>query len=613
MKVTNLHDSGEGSLRQAVTIANEKCKKELVDIEITVDGTLTLTSGPILVKSDVCIHNACNDKLLITTSDQSSQGIFTICSPCSRFQLKGNNGNLLLKGANNTSGNGGAISCTEPTNQIILQECVVSSNVSSNFGGGIYTRGSVILVQCLVLNNSASSQGGGIWAGAGVTAKRSSIDKNLVLAISETSGGGGIYVDQGNVILSDDSSVSNNSVSDSKGAGSGGGIIVNKGGIFLEASHVDQNVAYNSAGIQQGIGNVYISKGSTVNGNRSFNSSTGQAGGGGITIIMGTVEISASKVSYNETKGMYSGGIVSFVGDVVVTSGSTIRKNSNCGPGGGIACNFDSSVFISGHSSVTRNKGSSLGGGIVNFTASTGVVSVSEDSTIDKNILTDEQTIGQTIKIFLSVITNHFLQLQAQAAKSGGVGGRELCQVLDSILASKAAINTSTGLTNIRLKIDGYPIDGLIGGAGIATLLTTSISLSSGSIVSENKTVCREGLGLGGGIFALNGPTSILNSFVSKNSCSGSGGGIWNSRNLVLNNSTIEANNSGVNGGGIYSLDSESTFIKSMIKRNSAEKVGGGIFNKDGKMTLITDRTSKNTAQEHPDIYSNVPFTEIKH
>src|SRR5262249_38215004 len=147
---------------------------------------------------------------------------------------------------------------------------------------------------------------------------------------------------------------------------------------------------------------------STVNGNSStarVHPRVGDFGGGGIAVeSTGNVYVSASHVSDNQTVGMYSGGIGVSLGSVTVTDGSQITGNTNRGPGGGIAANFGGKVTVSGGSQVSGNTGAAIGGGIVNFSGPLGSVTVTGGSQVDNNILTNEETIGQVIVVFLEFI-----------------------------------------------------------------------------------------------------------------------------------------------------------------------------------------------------------------
>jgi hypothetical protein len=326
--VTNLNDSGQGSLRAAVIAANT-VGNVVPPIEVIVQktGKLVLSTDPLTVTSNQhwfvslnkhqqskcgkCKRHKSDKKkkcgLTITTS--SVQNLVQVAAPCEYLKLE----HFKFTGGQSAD-NGGAISVGTTPHELILNKCCVVKNSAlaspNTVGGGIYSEGNVTLIKSSVIANVSSSQGGGIFATGSVAAYQSKIDCNQVLVAMSSSGGAGVYADDGNVIVSNHSSVSKNKAPTT--AGSGGGIIVNQGDLHVEqCSRVNHNKSYNSAGVQMGLGSIYVTDDSEVSFNESFNSNTGAAGGGGISIIFGSVLVSKSKISHNKTQGMYSGGIVS--------------------------------------------------------------------------------------------------------------------------------------------------------------------------------------------------------------------------------------------------------------------------------------------------------------
>src|SRR5690606_7631231 len=142
-----------------------------------------------------------------------------------------------------------------------------------------------------------------------------------------------------------------------------------------------------------------------------------------------------SSISYNKGNGMYSSGIVSIIGDVMLTDGSVMKQNRCQGPGGAIACNFQGSIDISGKSRIEYNSCGSLGGAIVNFSLDLGMTSVTGESIISHNTVTDAQTIRQTIGAFLKVIFGQLDQMSLQTELSGAPGGVRFTKALPGIKA----------------------------------------------------------------------------------------------------------------------------------------------------------------------------------
>src|SRR5258708_18020971 len=71
--VTNTNDSGPGSLRQALTIANDGDT-----IAFAVTGTIVLTSGGLVVDKEVTISGPSADQLSIDGNNIDFQSVFGV-------------------------------------------------------------------------------------------------------------------------------------------------------------------------------------------------------------------------------------------------------------------------------------------------------------------------------------------------------------------------------------------------------------------------------------------------------------------------------------------------------------------------------------------------------
>ena len=473
------------------------------------------------------------------------------------------------------------------------------SNHANNFGGAIYSQGNITLVSTKIMTNTAGEQGGGIWCAQNISTKKTKIVGNEILIPDAGNGGSAIFCDNGNCII-DSSIISNNKViyNPTTMIGGSAAILVMNGLLTIYGSQVNNNSALNSAGIQMGIGNISIER-STINGNKSF---ALYPGGGGITITLGTVHISHSEICDNKTLGMYSGGLVSLVGDGAINN-SKIMRNVNNGPGGGLA--FNIGTLSINESIISDNIGASLGGGIVNFFPSPGSITIN-NSEISNNILTNGQTIKQTIEQFLAVVKDNMTSTSQQATKSGGLGGNKFIKNIPDILSK------FTGVHNI-LKDLSIALDNSIGGGAIATLLPTYVVVNDCEIKNNfaGKKVSDTNFpfdSFGGGIFSHGSDLSIINSIIKKNITLNSGGGIYSTSNLSIEHSKINKNSAiKGEGGGLFNKG-KATLISSEIKKNRSLINGSGIENKD-RLELISCDISHNkpkNSQVHPNNFIKV-------
>ncbi|MDX2166037.1 MAG: choice-of-anchor Q domain-containing protein [Deltaproteobacteria bacterium] len=180
--VSNLNDTGMGSLRQAVADANASAGYDAVVFAAGVTGTIQLTSGAIAITETVEILGP-GARLLTVDSNER---IFTLSSAGPRQDvfigyltlaggtapLFGNGGailssgqNLLMEGVTLSgnsapSGEGGAISVTGANLSIV--DSTIAGNTAQKAAGLHVVAGDLFLLQGTVSGNQASDSVGGI-------------------------------------------------------------------------------------------------------------------------------------------------------------------------------------------------------------------------------------------------------------------------------------------------------------------------------------------------------------------------------------------------------------------------------------------------------------------
>jgi len=299
--VTNTNDSGSGSLRNAIAIANHGDT-----ISFSVAGTISLTTGTLSISKDLIIDGPGASSLAIRGNNTFQ--VFSIAATVVLSGLTVENGS--------SSGGGGIFNAGALT----LSNSTVSHN-SAAYGGGIFNVGTLTLTNSNVSGNSSAYAGGGINNHGGlVTLTNSTISGNFTL-----DGGGGVFNDYGSLTLTS-SVVSRNSATNA-----GGGIYNAFGTLTLTNSAVTGNSASRGGGgiLNSGTGTV---TNSTVSGNTG-----GIYGGGGIYHVAYALTLTNSTISGNST------GIRS---QATLTLKNTIVANS----GSGANCSFEFDVDVSdGH------------------------------------------------------------------------------------------------------------------------------------------------------------------------------------------------------------------------------------------------------------------------
>ncbi len=251
--VVNTNDSGAGSLRQAVQIANLSSTASLITFTNTLSGqTILLTSGQIGLSNNLAIDasalasrillngNGSNRIFFVNTGVTATLNSLIVTNGLANASLGGgiqNRGSLTLNDcilANNKAGNGGGL---VNYNSLTASNCTFSGNIASpGDGAGIYhNNGTTALNRCTLANNSGRYGAGISAAGGALTLNNCTLANNNGSAY-----GGGLY-NQSTTILNH-CTLANNT------ADTGGGIFHNGGAMLITNSIVSLNSGGNISG-----------------------------------------------------------------------------------------------------------------------------------------------------------------------------------------------------------------------------------------------------------------------------------------------------------------------------------------------------------------------------
>ena len=223
--VSNLNDAGDGSLRDAIGLANASPRADTIDFAAELSGgAISLTGGELAITEALTIDARPLAANVTIDANQFSR-IFNITATTGDFTL----GGLTLTGGRTTGDNvnfdttfrGGAVRSLT-TGNLTLDQSTVSGNSTrgSNADGGGISAGTVTLVQSTVSGNSTSgnhASGGGIYT------------KNVTLTDSTVSGNStrGSNADGGGIWARYDVTLTQSTISGNSTAGDfahGGGI-----------------------------------------------------------------------------------------------------------------------------------------------------------------------------------------------------------------------------------------------------------------------------------------------------------------------------------------------------------------------------------------------------
>ena len=186
--VTNLNDSGGGSLRQAILDANAAPTSDRVLFQSTLSGQITLGSElPITGATEVLGPGAGQ----LTISGNNNVRIFNVDlqpAPDTPVTISG----LKLTGGAITTGveAGGAVASKYA--DLTVSNTVISQNRSSGLGGGIANIGGAVTIRSSTISgNSAESSGGGIFHEANGSLRGLTIESSTITGNSSGNRGGG--------------------------------------------------------------------------------------------------------------------------------------------------------------------------------------------------------------------------------------------------------------------------------------------------------------------------------------------------------------------------------------------------------------------------------------
>jgi hypothetical protein len=423
---------------------------------------------------------------------------------------------------------------------VTIQGGSPGATLNGNAAGSVLTvTGAVTLtVRNLTVTNGAAADGAGIFdhfCGSTVNVSSAVVSGNAA-----TNDGGGIDAECAAV------NVGGSSVSGNSAGSQGGGVALDGGStLTLTASRLNANTAADSGGGSYAEGASTVKAiNSTVAGNSAGSDHIHDDDGGGIWSGGSTVILTGATVSGNAADD--GGGLNIDFGSTLVATGSTISDNTADGRGGdgfggGIRV-FDSSVSlittkVAGNVNTSANTGlfDGDGGGIYFEGASTGSVSLTNNSSVDHNstVHGDGAGIANVSSGGDAPLTIDSSSVSFNFAKVGDGGGIANYGVNGN--TASAVITGSTLIGNLARSGNGGAIANVTGvSGGTATLTVAATNVASGPpYVNPNEAE------LGGGVYndGSHGPASVslqAGANIVHNQASIDGGGVFNTAGGIL-------------------------------------------------------------------------------
>ena len=534
--VTNLNDSGSGSLRQAIIDANNTSTHPGVDV-ITfapaVHGTIHLTTGEMLISDKLAIIGPGPGKLIIDAGNASR--IFRITDGNSNTDSIAAMAGLSLIDGNVTnvaSSDGGAIFSQE---SLALINCAIAGN-KANFGGGVAvlggTNSSVKIIHSTFTNNVSTAQNGfGEGGGLALEADKTvSITGSRVL--NNTSDyGGGLLAEVATINGASNITISGCVIAGNSATKNGGGL----------------EVSNNSTG---GTAPIHII-GSVIANNFAANSAGGVLAEEGDCMLQGTVI--SGNIANNQGGGLFGQGFNSLAFISSKISGNRTTANSSTASGGGVYLRGSHTATFNATAITGNSSTAGSGGGIF---AENGV-----DITLNNSLLDGNRAAGNGGGMD---VAGPFVTL------NGGV------------VSNNFALNDGGGIystANGTLKITGTKlVNNICDAGGGAVFSSGPVSFQLVNAILAGNSASNEG----GAIFAAQGALTITGGTIAGNNTGSLGGGIFIAGAVggtSINGATIVNNIAGSTGGGIY------------------QSTGGGVT--VGAGTVVTGNTAPTDPDRH--------------
>jgi hypothetical protein len=201
--ITNLENSGAGSLREAVKEANAAAGVDTIDFAPELTGTISLSGTGLTITDAVDIVGPGAGALTIQQLTVEHRVFKIELATPGPVTISG----LGLTGGS-TPGRGGDVDDVGGTQPLTIEDCLITDGASEEIGGGIYSESPLRLLGSTVSGNRSQYQGAGLSLNAGFTLIGSTISGNISGA--RDTGGMTGDVDQMETGLIEDSTISGN-------------------------------------------------------------------------------------------------------------------------------------------------------------------------------------------------------------------------------------------------------------------------------------------------------------------------------------------------------------------------------------------------------------------
>jgi len=434
--VTNLFDSGTGSLRQAIFNANAQAGADKIFFNAGLNnGTINLTSGELLIADDLTINGLGADLLTVDAGGLSR--VFNIDDGVSDSFI-----DVLIDGLTITGGKAPSIPFQDD-------------------GGGIFSLENLAVTNSIISGNNAAVGGGIFIVGDGNSLKVS----NSIISGNSAVSGGAIYGVGQLFYMVDDSGgveVSNSIISNNNG-----------GGIVSESSNLTVTNSIISGNVGDGIKvSTFLPYLDGIPDGRVENTTISGNSGNGIFNDGINLEVTQSTISGNSGDGITNAGYARFANYLY---GFTILTDSNVSENLGRGIDNGGNMEVS-NSTISSN---SSGGIYNNSVGATRFGLVTGHLTVKNSIILENKTDSNGGGIFTGYgkldIANSTISSNEAVGNGGGI------HISPRFQYSEAEVKNSTISGNVASGSGGGAYIGFTGDGTAVTNSTISGNVALGS------------------------------------------------------------------------------------------------------------------------------------
>lgn len=540
------------------------------------------------LNSTVKVSNASLIANSVSTSTGEGGGI---------YQSGGSLSLVNTKLANNQAASGGGV-FIDSNSTFSMSGGSASGNSAHGSGGGVYTQNAPATLSGVLFsqNSATTGAGGAVYENAGsLTVENDSVFQNN----SAGTNGGAILVGGTGAFTMDGGSILANTAGQS-----GGGLAAAGASAVLNTVNVSGNLGSSSAGYGGGLyqsGGAVKLKNSTVQNNRAFQ-------GAGIAVGGGTLKVAGGGITGNAAQGSGNGGgLMAWSNPLISLQSLVLSSNSAANAAGGGIFQTSGTLSLKNNAKIKLNSATQGGGAYLSGTTATmngGLVKGNTASTNGGGLLSSDGNLSLT---GVSVVSNQVASGSTLAGYGGGLyqnNGGTLRISGGTIVQGNSAqdgggvLCDSSVFFDVSSTIKGNTATSV--GGGFCSLANSQAMNFTNANVSSN-TVAASGAGSGGGLYVSGGTlnANVLsvknNKIQAANNQTMEGGGLYASNTAVnlkggtaatttFSGNTLTGNGSGTAYGGALFLTNGSGLsaqsnlaVANNIITNTASGVGGGI------------------------------------